>query len=128
MLQRIGIVSALVVLVSTGLAVVAPLASATTTYGPGSASYEAYYANPSNQSTWSAFCSGAGDGASFSGVQALGVPACGPTPSDDSVGIDIGSAGQGGPTEYGYQCVELAERYLWVKLGWTPINLSMGLR
>lgn len=85
-------------------------ASATTTYGPGDTSYDAYYANPLDKSTWAPFCAGAGDGVSYSGVQALGVPAGGPTPSDDSVGIDIGSTGQGGPTEYGFQCIELAAK------------------
>jgi hypothetical protein len=100
-------------------------------YGPGNASYAAYYANPSNQSAWSAFCSGAGYGASYTGVQALGVPACGPT--DENVGVEIGANGAtcsasactGGPTP-GFQCVEFAERYLYVTYGYAAIDSTNG--
>ena len=126
MRRNIGCLVAAIICLIAILGATSTPASASSTYGQGDSAYDAYYANPSDQSTWAAFCAGAGDGASYSGVQALGVPACGPTPSNDSVGIYIGSDDQGGPTEYGFQCVELAERYLWVKEGWAPINSSDG--
>ncbi len=114
--------SVLVALVLVGTSVtlgfVGPSRAASgTTYGPNDSSYAAYYADPSNQTTWMPFCSGAGDGATYSRYEVLGVPACGPTPSNGTVQIDIGPRSQlGGRSGPGFQCVEFAERYLWVPL------------
>ena len=71
------------------------------------------------------FCSGAQDGATYTGVTALGVPACGPTPEVTQTNIDVGPTGAGGPIE-DFQCVEFAERYLWVTQGYAPINGTNG--
>jgi alpha-tubulin suppressor-like RCC1 family protein len=102
-------------------------AAASTTYGPKDASYAAYYADPSNPATWMPFCSGAGDGATYSEVEALGVPACGPTPTNGTVQIDIGPRSSlGGPSGPGFQCVEFAERYLWVRSALAPRNSTNG--
>jgi hypothetical protein len=117
-------------LVSTTLTLglVGPSRAATsTTYGPDDASYAAYYGDPSNQATWMPFCNGAGDGATYSGYEVLGVPACGPTPSNGTVQIDIGPGSPlGGPSGPGFQCVEFAERYLWVHSALAPLNSTNG--
>jgi hypothetical protein len=123
--RTVHVAAALIVAISALLAITTHVAAAYPIYGPGNPSYAAYYGNPSSQSTWPAFCSGAGDGASYTGVQALGVPACGPTPTNELVGVDIGANGSGGPTP-DFQCVEYAERYLYVTEGWSPINSTNG--
>ena len=118
------VAAALLLGVAASLLSAAP-ASAQGTYGPSNPSYAAYYANPSSQATWAAFCAGAGDGATYTGVQALGVPACGPTPTATETDILLGPTGSGGPTQ-DFQCVEFAERYLWVKDGYAPIDGTNG--
>jgi hypothetical protein len=89
-------------------------------FGPGDAAWNNYYANPSDQATWSPFCQGGG-ASLVTSVQ--GVPACGPTPS--SGGVHIFLPENGGPV-VGFQCVELVERYLYVNYGWKPINQTNG--
>ena len=82
-----------------------------TTVGPGNAAWVAYYNSPGNTSTWAAFCAAGGGTVLKSGA---GVPACGPTGQTD---IQI----PGGIPTPGFQCVELSERYLYVKRGWTAL-------
>jgi outer membrane protein assembly factor BamB len=81
--------------------------------------WDAYYDDPDNQSTWSAFC--VAGGATFT-ADANGVPAC--TPSG-SVNVAVPPAGP----KYvypGFQCAELAERYLYVTYGWPGVLDSQG--
>lgn len=81
-------------------------------FGPGDAAWDAYYANPADTSKWPAFCAGAGGSVV---VSAVGVPACGPTGSNN-IALKSGSTLVYTP---GFQCVELTARYLYVTKGWT---------
>ena len=83
-------------------------------FGPGDAAWDAYYANPTDTSKWAAFCAGAGGSVV---VQAIGVPACGPT-GTTNISLKNGSTIIYTP---GFQCVELTDRYLYVKKGWTSL-------
>jgi hypothetical protein len=98
------------------LSLAAPAAAAGS-YGPGSSGWDNYYANPTNTSTWSGFCGGAG--ASKVTSAAVAAPACGPT-GDDSISIpDTYPYQDGGETTTpGFQCVELTDRYLYVIKHW----------
>ncbi len=80
-------------------------------YAQGSRSWDRYYADPLNQSTWPGFCAGAGAAALT--TPALDVPACGPTGS-------VSVALPGGDVWSGWGCQELAQRFLYVNLGWDP--------
>ncbi|HVV37346.1 MAG TPA: Calx-beta domain-containing protein [Acidimicrobiales bacterium] len=83
-------------------------------FGPGDAAWDAYYANPADTSKWAAFCSGGGGSVA---VQAIGVPACGPT---GATNISL----KGNIYTPGFQCVELTDRYLYVTKGWTAVNAN----
>jgi hypothetical protein len=89
-------------------------------FGPGDKAWDNYYSNPANEATWGPFCKGGG-ATLVTSVQ--GVPACGPTPA--AGGTDIYLPDKVGPVA-GFQCVELAERYLYVKYGWKPISHTNG--
>ena len=89
-------------------------------FGPGSGAWTSYYNNPTNQLNWPAFCK---DGGATLVTSANGVPACGPTPA--SGGVRIMLPGGVGPV-VGFQCIELVERYLYVKYGWLPIAATNG--
>jgi hypothetical protein len=80
-------------------------------YAQGSRSWDRYYADPLTNSTWAAFCAGSGAGALITST--LDVPACGPT---GSVSIAL----PGGDVWSGWGCQELAQRFLYVNLGWDP--------
>lgn len=89
-------------------------------FGPGDAAWDNYYAAPGDTSTWSAFCTSGGSSLSQS-VEAtsaeniLGVPACNP---EGSTTINLG----GGSSTPGFQCVELSDRFLYVKFGLDTVN------
>src|SRR5262249_51722314 len=104
------------VLASSGL--MTPSASATASFGPGSAAWDAYYANPSDKTTWDAFCRGGGG---TYAADADGAPACGPLGS-----TTIGFPGPGGSTSSGFQCVELVKRYLYVTRNWAVLAGTNG--
>jgi Pentapeptide repeats (8 copies)/CHAP domain len=111
--------ASLLVALSSLSVLVLQQASAATTYGPSSPAWAAYYANPTSQSTWTPFCAGGG---ATTVINVLNeVPACGPAGSDN-IYLPDGK----GPTYPGFQCVELAERYLYVTQGLTPINSTNG--
>src|SRR5438094_362317 len=95
--------------------VVAPSAGATiTSYGPANPSWINYYSNPDDSGTWLPFCKKA-DAPHM--VPANGVPACGPTGSAQ-IALPGGPPPSWSPVSVGgFQCVELAERYLYVKFG-----------
>jgi|GEM_PF-849404 len=119
-----GFVLFLAALVLPGLTIFAgasPAVAERPSYGPGYSGWVNYYSNPSNTSTWSPFC--AGGGGSPLTVPTLAVPACGPT---GGTGIDIPLAypyTSGGETYTpGFQCVELADRYLYVTQHWGAID------
>ncbi|HUR76445.1 MAG TPA: Calx-beta domain-containing protein [Acidimicrobiales bacterium] len=115
---RVAIVAALFVAGwVSGALHAAPAARASTCgnvscFGPGDAAWDAYYANPTDSSKWAAFCGGGGGSVA---VQAIGVPACGPTGSTN-IALKSGNIAIYTP---GFQCVELTDRYLFVKKGWT---------
>lgn len=95
------------------------------TFGPGVAAYDNYYANPTNQSLWQAFCTGGGGSTLVMGVASFHFPACGPT---GNTTIVIPTApGATGVTSPGFQCTELADRYLAVTYGlFAPANAVNG--
>lgn len=102
---------------------VSPSASAAGGFGHGSAAWDAYYNNPSSSSTWTPFCQGGG-GTYL--ANANGVPACGPT-GGTTIYLPVSSTNHGNGTYTpGFQCVELAERYLFVRKGWSPISGTNG--
>jgi CHAP domain len=92
-------------------------ATASASFGPGDASWDAYYAAPLDRSTWSAFCAGGGAADLLTSID---VPACGPVGSTDIYGP------QGKYSTVGFQCVELVERYLWVNRGLSPVATNGG--
>ncbi|MEV0274338.1 CHAP domain-containing protein [Hamadaea sp. NPDC050747] len=76
-----------------------------------------YYTHPDNPSTKAAFCA---EGGAAVFREAGGVPACGPTGSTPIwVPTDTANPASGIPTGpiSGFQCVEFAERYLYVRYG-----------
>jgi hypothetical protein len=122
---RVSLALALAMSISTFVA--GPLAqvSAASTLDPTNPTWVAYYTNPTNTSIWSGFC-GAG-GASYR-ADANGVPACGPTGSSD-IYVPGGPGPNWTPLAgkiVGFQCMELAERYLYVKYGFAGLNNTNG--
>lgn len=84
-------------------------------FGSGNAAWSAYYAAPSNRSTWAAFCAGGGG---VIAAYANGVPACGHT---GGTSIYMPPAGDSLWTP-GFQCTEVVGRYEWVKYGLHPVK------
>ncbi len=85
-------------------------------FGSSDKAWNDYYNNPSDTNTWGPFCAGGGAAVA---VSALGVPACGPTGN-----ANIYLKG-GGPTP-GFQCVELSDRFMWVKYGLPALQADGG--
>lgn len=115
MMERIAIVASLAAAFAVGTA--PPADAAASTFGPGDSAWNAYYASPSDTCTWAPFCQGGGG---HYIVAVKSVPACGPVGT-----TEIALPNGGGPTD-GFQCVELAERYLYVKFAWGPMNSTNG--
>ena len=114
------VIRATAVLSLLGIAVILGVSSPASASGVGSfssanAAWRAYYASPSDQSTWKAYC--AGGGGSIAG-SANGVPVCGHT-GDTSIYLP-----PKGDTLYtpGFQCTEIVGRYEWVKYGLHPVR------
>jgi hypothetical protein len=112
-LVRLGAVAGVMCGAVIGLA---SSAQASSQFGPGDSRWDAYYANPTDTGTWGPYCQGAGG--SFLAT-ADGVPACGPT---GGVTIDF----PGGDSALGFQCTELAKRFLYVTHGWLGISATNG--
>ncbi len=53
------------------------------------------------------------------------MPACGPTPAGGGDKIFL-PGGKNNFVDDGFQCVELAERYLYLRYGWAPIDRTNG--
>jgi hypothetical protein len=115
---RIPTLGALAAVVALTALVVTAAASP---FGNGDAAWNAYYANPSATSNWEAFCQGGGG---HWLVTALSVPACGPT---GATRIYLTANGTSNSTfTEGFQCVELADRFLYVSRGWAPLSSTNG--
>jgi len=118
--------------------------------GNTDAAWVSYYNNPEDTSTWQAFCADQGGSGIPDYIPVANVvpavPACSPTPvSLPEIGIpgcyynspqdtlsgpctDIVTGGaQSWPiTSSAQQCVELAERYLYLRYGWAGIGVGVG--
>ena len=111
------------VLVAASAVGIAVPASAAASFGHGDAAWDAYYKSPSSTGTWNRFCQGGGG--SYL-VNANGVPACGST-GNTTIYLPVsGTSLADGTYTPGFQCVELAERYLLVRRGWSPISGTNG--
>jgi alpha-tubulin suppressor-like RCC1 family protein len=98
---------------------VAVVGISTSELGPGNAYWDAYYKDSANTSTWSAFCTAGG--ATFT-ADANGVPACTPSGSTH-IAVPPADTDNVYP---GFQCAELAQRYLYVTYGWPGVLDSAG--
>ena len=108
-------------------AATSPSALAATTFGPGNASWLNYYNDPFDSSTWGPFCNGGSGDGTFVSVNSLPVPACKTTGSDNvdiPTGLQSPFTSKDSAVAYtpGFQCVELAERYLLVTQGWGALH------
>jgi hypothetical protein len=127
-LAHVGAVVLVIVLSAGSPGMSTEAASATSSsFGPSNPAWVAYYNDPTNQATWAAFCQAAGASyLPFVDTKVLEVPACGYTTTDD---IDLPAAPEPqsaaspvSPVEPGFQCVELARRYLFVRYEWPALH------
>jgi hypothetical protein len=90
----------------------AAAAAAGQPFGPRSAAWRAYYTHPHSPSAERGYCAGGGGRERF---VVLGVPACGPAGNRL---IDLPSPAHWTVQSPGFQCVELVDRYLYVRHRW----------
>ena len=111
----VAVVAVVAVLASTSLLAPSPVSASPAKFGPGNPAWEAYYQHPMDRQTWGPFCAGGGGGGGGTVVAAAdGVPACGPTGSQQI-------AVNGRVSIKGFESVELAERFLKVRWKLTPL-------
>lgn len=119
----------LVILLGTGLPAV-PAHATNSSFGRADTDWLNYYNNPTDQATWAPFCQAGGGGLydGTAGIEAIGVPVCTYTSTyyiDVPTSLGKQSASSPVTTSWpGFQCTELAWRYLFVKYHWLPLSAN----